>query len=64
MAVLCMLTSLRVGYGISHWGEMHGNYYGWRLSMAFQFVPEFLFLIGVLFCPETYVRFSVSLSAH
>ena len=42
-----------VGYGISHWEEMRGNYYGWRLSMAFQFIPEFLFIAGVFFCPET-----------
>ncbi|KAF2653620.1 general substrate transporter [Lophiostoma macrostomum CBS 122681] len=42
-----------VGYGVSHWESKRGNYYGWRLSMALQFVPEFFFLVGVFFCPET-----------
>ncbi|KAF1950606.1 general substrate transporter [Byssothecium circinans] len=42
-----------VGYGMSHWETSRGNYYGWRLSMALQFVPEFIFLVGVFFCPET-----------
>ncbi|KAF2643703.1 general substrate transporter [Massarina eburnea CBS 473.64] len=42
-----------VGYGLSHWETPRGNYYGWRLSMALQFVPEAIFLIGVFLCPET-----------
>lgn len=46
---------MRVGYGVSHWETQRGNYYGWRLSIALQFVPEFLFLVGVLLWPETYV---------
>lgn len=41
------------GYGISHWETERGNYYGWRVSMAMQFVPETIFLLGVFFCPET-----------
>ncbi|KAF2704741.1 general substrate transporter [Pleomassaria siparia CBS 279.74] len=42
-----------VGYGVSHWETKRGNYYGWRMSMALQFIPEFFFLIGVFICPET-----------
>ncbi|KAF2732873.1 general substrate transporter [Polyplosphaeria fusca] len=41
------------GYGVSHWESESGDYYGWRVCMAFQFVPEALFLLGVFFCPET-----------
>ncbi|KAF2743805.1 general substrate transporter [Sporormia fimetaria CBS 119925] len=42
-----------VGYGISHWETARGDYYGWRVSMALQLVPELVFLLGVFFCPET-----------
>jgi sugar porter (SP) family MFS transporter len=42
-----------VGYGFSHWETERGEYYGWRLSMALQFVPEFFFLVGIFLCPET-----------
>ncbi|KAF2799786.1 general substrate transporter [Melanomma pulvis-pyrius CBS 109.77] len=42
-----------VGYGVSHWETKRGNYYGWRMSLALQFIPEFFFLVGVFFCPET-----------
>ena len=42
-----------VGYGISHWETPRGNYYGWRASMALQFIPESVFLLGVFLCPET-----------
>lgn len=41
------------GYGFSHWETPRGNYYGWRLSMALQFIPEALFLAGVFYLPET-----------
>jgi MFS family permease len=44
------------GYGISHWGSEKGDYYGWRLCIAIQLVPEVLFLLGVQFCPERYVQ--------
>jgi len=43
-----------VGYGISHWETARGNYYGWRVSMVLQFIPESIFLLGVFLCPETY----------
>ncbi|KAJ4373086.1 hypothetical protein N0V83_003377 [Neocucurbitaria cava] len=43
----------RVGYAISHWESTQGMYYGWRLSMALQLVPEAIFLGGVFFCPES-----------
>lgn len=43
----------RVGYGVSHWESDRGDYYGWRLSLAVQFIFEFFFLLGVFFCPET-----------
>ncbi|KAJ4350450.1 uncharacterized protein N0V89_009071 [Didymosphaeria variabile] len=42
-----------VGYGISHWESARGTYYGWRVSMALQFIPEAVFLFGVFLCPET-----------
>ncbi|KAF2278886.1 general substrate transporter [Westerdykella ornata] len=42
-----------VGFGVSHWETANGNFYGWRVSMALQFIPEVLFLIGVFYCPET-----------
>ncbi|KAF2249955.1 general substrate transporter [Trematosphaeria pertusa] len=48
-----LATAFWVGYGVSHWETARGTYYGWRLSMALQFVPEIFFLIGVFFCPET-----------
>ncbi|KAF2021687.1 general substrate transporter [Aaosphaeria arxii CBS 175.79] len=41
------------GFGISHWESERGTYYGWRISMALQFIPEVMFLAGVFFCPET-----------
>ncbi|PVH95921.1 general substrate transporter [Periconia macrospinosa] len=42
-----------VGYAMSHWETTRGNYYGWRVSMALQFIPEAIFLVGVFMCPET-----------
>ncbi|KAF2475381.1 general substrate transporter [Lindgomyces ingoldianus] len=42
-----------VGFGFSHWESKRGNYYGWRFSMAIQFIPEFIFLVGIWLCPET-----------
>ncbi|KAF2682891.1 general substrate transporter [Lentithecium fluviatile CBS 122367] len=48
-----LATAFWVGYGISHWETTRGNFYGWRVSMALQFVPEFIFLVGVFICPET-----------
>lgn len=42
-----------VGYGFSYWETIRGNYYGWRLSMALQFIPEGLFLAGVFYWPDT-----------
>ncbi|KAF2186247.1 general substrate transporter [Zopfia rhizophila CBS 207.26] len=48
-----LATAFWVGYGVSHWESMRGNYYGWKLSMAVQFIFEFFFLLGVFFCPET-----------
>ncbi|ORX93925.1 general substrate transporter [Clohesyomyces aquaticus] len=48
-----LATAFWVGYGFSHWEAERGNYYGWRFSMALQFIPESIFLVGVWFCPET-----------
>ncbi|KAF2119415.1 general substrate transporter [Lophiotrema nucula] len=48
-----LATAFWVGYGISHWETDAGNYYGWRLCMILQFIPESLFLMGVFFTPET-----------
>ncbi|CAO2650024.1 Nn.00g013160.m01.CDS01 [Neocucurbitaria sp. VM-36] len=50
--VVGLATAFWVGYGISHWETTQGMYYGWRLSMALQLVPEVLFLGGVFFLPE------------
>lgn len=50
-----LASAFWVGYGISHWETARGTYYGWRVSMALQFIPEAVFLLGVFLCPETYV---------
>jgi hypothetical protein len=47
------LTFRRVGYGFTFWTSEHGTYVGWRVSMAVQFVPAFVFAVGLPFCPET-----------
>ena len=47
---MSMSDNDRVGYGISHWDSARGTYYGWRVSMALQFIPESIFLFGVLLC--------------
>jgi len=41
-----------VGYGFSFWNKGQGIDLQWRLSIAMQFVPAMLFLIGVPFLPE------------
>ncbi|KAF2264989.1 general substrate transporter [Lojkania enalia] len=51
--VVGLALAFWVGYGISFWSSDRGNYYGWRVSMALQLIPEALFLIGVFICPET-----------
>ncbi|KAF1849048.1 general substrate transporter [Cucurbitaria berberidis CBS 394.84] len=51
--VVGLATAFWVGYGISHWETTRGTYYGWRLSMALQLIPETLFLGGVFVCPES-----------
>lgn len=48
-----LASAFWVGYGISHWETARGTYYGWRVSMALQFIPEAVFLLGVFLCPET-----------
>ncbi|CAK7206179.1 hypothetical protein SEUCBS139899_008964 [Sporothrix eucalyptigena] len=42
-----------VGYGITFWDTPWGNYVGWRVSMAVQFVPAVMFMAGLPFLPET-----------
>jgi sugar transport protein len=44
-----------VGYGVSFWDSPHGKDVGWRFSIALQFVPAVIFMVGVLFVPETFV---------
>ncbi|PSN59945.1 general substrate transporter [Corynespora cassiicola Philippines] len=51
--VVGLAIAFWVGYGVSHWEGPQGDYFGWRLCMSLQFVPESLFLAGVIFCPET-----------
>ncbi|KAH8590174.1 general substrate transporter [Bisporella sp. PMI_857] len=45
--------SFWVAYGIARWDTERGEYLGWRLSVAVQFIPSIIFMIGVPFCPET-----------
>ncbi|KAH7346087.1 general substrate transporter [Pyrenochaeta sp. MPI-SDFR-AT-0127] len=51
--VVGLATAFWVGYSISHWETASGDYYGWRISMALQLLPEVFFLAGVCLCPES-----------
>lgn len=42
-----------IGYGISFWDSPHGNNVGWRLSIALQYIPAAIFMLGLPFVPET-----------
>lgn len=50
---------LRAGYGYSHWTSKLGDFEGWRESVALQFVPALIFIIGLPFLPETWVWFQL-----
>lgn len=41
------------GYGFSHWTTKTGIYQGWRISVALQFIPALIFMVGLPFLPET-----------
>ncbi|KUJ06685.1 general substrate transporter [Mollisia scopiformis] len=41
------------GYAYSHWTSKLGNYEGWRESVALQFIPALIFIVGLPFLPET-----------
>ncbi|KAE8446081.1 hypothetical protein EG329_012589 [Mollisiaceae sp. DMI_Dod_QoI] len=41
------------GYGYSHWKTKTGVFEGWRESVALQFIPAVIFIIGLPFLPET-----------
>ncbi|OAA56554.1 General substrate transporter [Niveomyces insectorum RCEF 264] len=42
-----------VGYGMTFWTTAWGQYVGWRVSIAVQFVPATVFMVGLPFLPET-----------
>jgi len=42
-----------VGYGVTFWEGSWGDYVGWRFSLAVQFIPAFIFGVGLPFLPET-----------
>ncbi|KAK3937420.1 general substrate transporter [Diplogelasinospora grovesii] len=42
-----------VGYAVTFWDSPHGEYVGWRFSLAISFVPAFIFMVGLPFMPET-----------
>ncbi len=54
-SIIALTHIPRVGYGVSHWTTKEGIYYGWRLSVAVQFIPAVIFMLGLPFAPETYV---------
>jgi MFS family permease len=47
------LTVERCGYGLSHWNDHTGFTESWRTSVAIQFLPALIFLLGLPFCGET-----------
>ncbi|KAK6543613.1 hypothetical protein TWF694_000355 [Orbilia ellipsospora] len=42
-----------VGYGFSYWDTGKGLLLAWRLSMAVQYIPALIFMIGLPFVPES-----------
>ncbi|KAK3381986.1 general substrate transporter [Podospora didyma] len=42
-----------VGYAVTFWDDSHGQYVGWRFSLAASFIPAFLFLLGLPFMHES-----------
>ncbi|KAH8899903.1 general substrate transporter [Thozetella sp. PMI_491] len=42
-----------VGYAVTFWSDDWGTYVGWRFSIAVEFIPAFIFMIGLPFLPET-----------
>ncbi|RKU41825.1 hypothetical protein DL546_004274 [Coniochaeta pulveracea] len=42
-----------VGYAVTFWDSAHGTYVGWRFSIAVQFIPAFIFIVGLPLLPET-----------
>jgi len=40
---------------MTFWTGARGEYMGWRLSLAIQFIPAFIFGVGLPFLPETLV---------
>jgi hypothetical protein len=38
---------------VTFWTDPHGVYVGWRFSITVQFIPAFIFGIGLPFLPET-----------
>jgi MFS family permease len=48
-----ILINHRVGYGVSFWKTPHGLRVGWRMSIALQYIPAIIFIIGLPFCHDT-----------
>ncbi|KAF2496688.1 general substrate transporter [Lophium mytilinum] len=42
-----------VGYGMTFWESDEGERNGWRVSIALQYIPSLILVIGLPFCPET-----------
>ncbi|KAK3682083.1 general substrate transporter [Podospora appendiculata] len=42
-----------VGYAMTFWDSPHGQYVGWRVSIAVSFIPASVFLLGLPFMHET-----------
>jgi MFS family permease len=42
-----------VGYAVTFWTGGNGEEMGWRLSLSLQFVPAFIFAVGLPYLPET-----------
>ncbi|KAF2665862.1 general substrate transporter [Microthyrium microscopicum] len=42
-----------VGYAVTFWKGTKGFNYGWRMSIALQFIPATIFMLGLPFVPET-----------
>ncbi|KAF2431333.1 general substrate transporter [Tothia fuscella] len=48
-----LASAFWVGYAVSFWDSPHGKRVGWRMSITLQYIPAFLFVVGLPFCPET-----------
>ncbi len=52
-----------MGYAVTFWTDPWGEYVGWRFSLAVQFIPAFIFAVGLPWLPETCVVVPPSLTS-